>query len=444
MRCPNCHNKIDDDSKFCPNCGHAISKEKICPKCGQVNAPDSKFCKACGTPLNEKKAEELAKEEENSKPIEIRATKKDGSKISKDSLWGILSLVSMALMLLSILLMTGMAFAPYLKDDFFPDSMFTFIGFASNVFANNIEEVKTSFEYVSFAHGFISIFLLIAIVLTGLAFFILGMIKFTDMLKNKKYFDFSKYVLIPYILFLGIFVFSANSMFNLDGYNITTYAGGMLFAIIFVPIVLIFNLCVKEISEDKHNASALFIRSLVRVLIFVFVFITIFNLDTTHFNFFARTQHSSTYTSESFVSNNIALINWLVKNAHNVAVQAQPAMINFVVELGVSFVLETIALVVLVQLLFRPLSRDLKKNNLNVAGIATSASALVLICVSLILNVAARDVANTINSTDFYLVEYEVSLISTHHVVAIVFASLTLLTYISSFLLEEKVLGEQK
>lgn len=52
MTCPNCHATIPADSKFCPNCGHALGETPIvCPKCGTLNPPGSKFCTNCGTAL---------------------------------------------------------------------------------------------------------------------------------------------------------------------------------------------------------------------------------------------------------------------------------------------------------------------------------------------------------------------------------------------------------
>lgn len=51
IECPNCHNKIRKDSKFCPECGAKIeaqSQHRFCLECGSPLEPGSKFCPNCG------------------------------------------------------------------------------------------------------------------------------------------------------------------------------------------------------------------------------------------------------------------------------------------------------------------------------------------------------------------------------------------------------------
>ena len=60
VNCPFCHELIDNDASFCPQCGANIkeklgeSKEtikgtKFCVKCGTELPSDAKFCAKCGT-----------------------------------------------------------------------------------------------------------------------------------------------------------------------------------------------------------------------------------------------------------------------------------------------------------------------------------------------------------------------------------------------------------
>jgi len=48
VRCHKCNELLEDDAKFCSNCGAAISKSKACPQCSELNDPDAKFCDNCG------------------------------------------------------------------------------------------------------------------------------------------------------------------------------------------------------------------------------------------------------------------------------------------------------------------------------------------------------------------------------------------------------------
>jgi RNA polymerase subunit RPABC4/transcription elongation factor Spt4 len=50
VRCHKCNALVDDDAKFCGQCGQALTKSKPCPQCSEVNDPDAKFCDNCGHP----------------------------------------------------------------------------------------------------------------------------------------------------------------------------------------------------------------------------------------------------------------------------------------------------------------------------------------------------------------------------------------------------------
>ena len=48
MKCIYCGSEIDNDSTFCPNCGHDLSNLRRCPKCGSLLENDAVFCPNCG------------------------------------------------------------------------------------------------------------------------------------------------------------------------------------------------------------------------------------------------------------------------------------------------------------------------------------------------------------------------------------------------------------
>lgn len=51
IECPNCHTKLNANSKFCLECGTKIEIKKpaFCIECGEPLAPGAKFCASCGT-----------------------------------------------------------------------------------------------------------------------------------------------------------------------------------------------------------------------------------------------------------------------------------------------------------------------------------------------------------------------------------------------------------
>jgi membrane protease subunit (stomatin/prohibitin family) len=57
--CPECHQKIDVDAKFCPHCGHQLLVFQQCEKCGKNLAPHARFCSRCGHPVAETAKEKV-------------------------------------------------------------------------------------------------------------------------------------------------------------------------------------------------------------------------------------------------------------------------------------------------------------------------------------------------------------------------------------------------
>ncbi|MDH3981432.1 MAG: zinc ribbon domain-containing protein [Kiritimatiellaceae bacterium] len=51
IRCSKCNHPADENCKFCPECGAAITKTKPCSACNELNDGDAKFCDNCGKPL---------------------------------------------------------------------------------------------------------------------------------------------------------------------------------------------------------------------------------------------------------------------------------------------------------------------------------------------------------------------------------------------------------
>ncbi len=57
--CPECHQQIDVDAKFCPHCGHQLLVFQQCEKCGKNLSPHARFCSRCGHPVAESAKEKV-------------------------------------------------------------------------------------------------------------------------------------------------------------------------------------------------------------------------------------------------------------------------------------------------------------------------------------------------------------------------------------------------
>ena len=58
VTCDNCNSKLEEGSKFCPNCGNKIFETVFCPNCGEKSSSGFDFCEKCGASM---KAEEIEK-----------------------------------------------------------------------------------------------------------------------------------------------------------------------------------------------------------------------------------------------------------------------------------------------------------------------------------------------------------------------------------------------
>ena len=62
IKCPDCSNEIDQDSRFCPLCGHQLVVLSKCRDCGKNLSPNARFCSRCGTATEQSASEVICEE----------------------------------------------------------------------------------------------------------------------------------------------------------------------------------------------------------------------------------------------------------------------------------------------------------------------------------------------------------------------------------------------
>jgi len=84
MECVKCKKLINDNSKFCNNCGTLIISDIECPGCNTQNPADSRFCRNCGKDLKNQESHEDQEPKEMTVTQSVENEKSDIA-LKKDS-----------------------------------------------------------------------------------------------------------------------------------------------------------------------------------------------------------------------------------------------------------------------------------------------------------------------------------------------------------------------
>ncbi|MBI5681271.1 MAG: zinc ribbon domain-containing protein [Methanobacterium sp.] len=81
LKCPNCSTQLPPNTKFCNECGTKIEtapKEVICPKCSKKLPVNIKFCTDCGTKIEQPVSSQKSDKDPVDETIEtLKGTGKD-------------------------------------------------------------------------------------------------------------------------------------------------------------------------------------------------------------------------------------------------------------------------------------------------------------------------------------------------------------------------------
>ena len=431
MKCPHCNAEIDNDSKFCPECGKEIILETLCPVCGQKNSIKAIFCKSCGHRLKDqpKKAEAPKKEE---KP-------KVESKEDKNKF--LFSIISMSSMLLLIVLIFAFSFAPFLKDDFYPASEFTAIGFSMGVLKTSLKELSSTMEYIPVVNAVVVILLLLSVITAGMIMIGISIPKFVSAIKKKEHFDLSKRVTLVFVLYLCLALYCTRFCFNINGALTEQYSGTLILLLVLVPLIYGFNLFTKHYIDGGTTVGQLISRGITRALIYVFALVILFNIGGNRFDFFASMKYPENghykNVTTTMATGYMGIFNYIITNASHILNDVKAYLVKACIASGVGLGLELITLGLGLSLLTLPLDGSLNKPTKNIIGLLFGILSGIMLIVVVIFNPVVSNNLNLINYSDEqYALRIQCFLNDGKTIAAIIIAFLVTATFIAALIIE--------
>ena len=344
----------------------------------------------------------------------------------------------MSLMIVSIFLILGLSFTPFLNDDFFPTYPYTIIGYVSYVFSN-INTFSTDYNFVSIVHASVLLSIFIALVSLSLIFIPLSIIKLVFSSKKKQFVNLSKYVVILYLIFLILYVYFINFVLSSEKKQIDGLGSGPICILVLIPFFLAFNIATSFIASNKKNPIQIIIKSFVITCSFVFILVPVFQLGGLRFGITASYYEEGYATSKLITNvltvNNPDLTTYLAKFTNNMYSQGIPLIIPAIVMAAISFAFELVILVLLGSAMLNSFSSGNGLKGNFVGGIVLSSIAFVLAIVNIILCSFTNAQLNKVSSLSAYGGDITSKMQIGQPIVITVFSLLLIMVFLAGLLL---------
>lgn len=306
--CARCGTQNVNDAIFCKNCGHRLDGNALCPNCSRLTPSDGEFCIYCGSNRNSTVIKKdaafkqviIAKNDNgecvyNDKQTNISSDeipsvicqKKDKtSKIKKENVFSIVSLMSCCLVILFSTIFSfliGITITISEMGTEFLSSSTNIYYYFSDAFIDIETANDSSYGLVGPIFGLSGVLILFLGIVFALVYAILGIVNYF----NKKTTNIVKYAMISYFIYLsGIIVFMLNIFATIDtaSASISTNLDGVTLAgIILGAILLVVGIVFKSINDgirttlNKYLAHSL---SSFGITILGIVAISLFTIGT--------------------------------------------------------------------------------------------------------------------------------------------------------------------
>ena len=429
MKCIYCGGKISSDSLFCPHCGKKVIRSIICPNCQEENDLEANYCKKCGASL---------KDVDEKKKVESAENNKKTKSVDNNKLNWIFSIIGMSSMLLAIILIVSIMFAPFLHSDFFDNSSFTTITYYIDTFSY-AKSLILSGETMHIVNASLVLVVQATIVILGIVFLANSIPAFITAIKEKKYIDLSKKAIVVYLLYLFLFIYFVNFALVSDIELLaTSINGGQLFLLIFVPILLSFNIFVKLRLQAKKQLASLIVFCSLTCVSFILCQIVLFNLGGIRFTLsgFYYPSAEDAFTKNYYLeTGNLGFVSFFLSKVNVISVDASGFVISAIAYSGISFLFEILILVTLLLFTFVILKNSWSISSL-FEGLIFSVFTLISSICTLVFNGVASTVANKIDNANYFMVVHSVNH-PENLVVIIVLASLLSVLFIVCFIINK-------
>ena len=348
----------------------------------------------------------------------------------------ILLIVAMSTMLLSLVALTALSFAPMSLDNFFTASDYTIINFALSTFEEYKEYGNTIMP--KFISAIMGLALLGATVLSGLIFLSLNAIKFIKTLKNNEYVDFSKGTSIVYSLFIATFVFMSGFIFDMSGQSGCYHNGWIIFAIAIIGLFILFNIFVREYLTQNKDILSIIPHLCTCLLVLVLVPVVGFNLGAQKYYLIAKVLSEDYSSAANGTPNNLGVISFVLDNIEVIDADVVSKLTSGLITSGISVFLELVVfgLVIFVSahLLNKRFDKPLKIKSM----IIYSSISIVCLVGTLILNSITAKTLSGVDSVSFYCARIDLETINNNIIINLVVAVLLLGAIIGYFVYKRK------
>jgi hypothetical protein len=342
----------------------------------------------------------------------------------------------MSLMIVSMLLMLGLSFAPFMYDDFYPMADATIIGYLVDTFSNGINTIVKNNEFLLLSNAFLISILFTVFVVFSIVYISQSVSALVRSIRTRTFFDLSKKVFILFSLFLSLFVLFVGFTLKQYDSSLETIGACPIIVIIIVPLVLSFNVFAQAYQKKNCSLFDILFYSISRLCIYVLLIVIIFLLGGFRFNVFCLNE--SNHTTANYVCGNVGFVSIIVSVIPNIYVDGSVYVIFSIILSFIAMIFETVILLFLL-IMFAPIfSLTLNDYTTKKSFIVFSSLMVAFFIANIVLNTYASSLINILNDAQKYGVIFRTKVNNSSTVTALIISIVLLGAQIMYFAVSKR------